>query len=549
MSLLAPPPLDRPADWLAGLTLDALIAVAIGALAAAALRLWGLHWSWAVVALAVVLAVRAALAGETLLLAGACAWAAVGGRRRHRDELALGARPAAAAAAAARRTPLDALAWLVRHTRRRIRRSHRPPDGAGEIARDGRLAVGSDERGRTVWVPFGATQGSGRHTLVLGATGSGKTFTQARLLAAAIDAGSGAVVVDPKGDPVLREQLRRAARSAGRGVLEWSPAGPTVYNPLARGSETEIADKALAGERFTEPHYLRQAQRYLGHAIRALRAAGSEVSLAKLVEQLDPASLELLARSIPADAAAACHAYLDSLGPRQRGELAGVRDRLAVLAESDAGRWLDPASGGAPEVDLLAAARARAAVYFALDADRRPLLAEMLGAAVVQDLVTLVAELQASPTPTLVAIDEFSALAAAQVARLFARARSAGVSLLLGTQELSDLRPPGRERLLEQVLGNLSLLVAHRQAVPASAELLAGLAGRRDGWRIAHHSDGRRTRTQVREPAIDAGRVMSLEPGSALVVAMDAGVEACFARILFPPAVDRRPERRGLRRA
>jgi hypothetical protein len=547
MSLLAPPPLDRPADWLAGVALDALLAGAIGALAAAALRVRGLHWSWALAALAIVLAARPLQTGGTLVLAAAWTWAAISGRRRHHDELAAGARPAAAAAA--RRTPLDALARLARRARRRIGSPPHPADGVGEIARDGRLAVGEDEHGRTVWVPFGAAQGSGRHTLVLGATGSGKTFTQARLLAAAIDGGSGAVVIDPKGDPVLREQLRRAARAAGREVHEWSPLGPTVYNPLARGSETEIADKALAGERFTEPHYLRQAQRYLGHAIRALRAAGTEVSLAKLVEQLDPDSLELLARSIPGDGAAACHAYLDSLGTRQRGELAGVRDRLAVLAESDAGRWLDPAGGGAPKVDLLAEARAHGAVYFALDADRRPLLAEMLGAAVVQDLVTVVAELQASPTPTLVAIDEFSALAAAQVARLFARARSAGVSLLLGTQELSDLRPPGRERLLEQVLGNLSLLVAHRQAVPASAELLAGLAGRRGGWRIAHHSDGRSTRTQVREPAVDADRVMSLEPGWALVVTMDMGVESYFARILAPPAADGRRDGRGPQRA
>ncbi len=66
--------------------------------------------------------------------------------------------------------------------------------------------------------------------------------------------------------------------------------------------------------------------------------------------------------------------------------------------------------------------------------------------------------------------------------RLFARARSAGLSLLLGTQELSDLRLPGRERLLEQVLGNLSALLAHRQVVPSSAELLAQIAGTRGTW-------------------------------------------------------------------
>ena len=40
----------------------------------------------------------------------------------------------------------------------------------------------------------------------------------------------------------------------------------------------------------------------------------------------------------------------------------------------------------------------------------------------------------------LIVIDEFAALAAAQVTRLFARARSAGLSLLLGTQSLADLR-------------------------------------------------------------------------------------------------------------
>jgi hypothetical protein len=54
----------------------------------------------------------------------------------------------------------------------------------------------------------------------------------------------------------------------GVAFLEWTPDGPLPYNPYAHGSDTEIADKALAGELVTEPHYLRQAQRYLGHAVR-----------------------------------------------------------------------------------------------------------------------------------------------------------------------------------------------------------------------------------------------------------------------------------------
>jgi type IV secretory pathway TraG/TraD family ATPase VirD4 len=144
----------------------------------------------------------------------------------------------------------------------------------------------------------------------------------------------------------------------------------------------------------------------------------------------------------------------------------------------------------------------------------------MLGAAIVQDLQSAVATMQARPAPTLVVLDEFSALAAERVVNLFGRARSAGFRLLLGTQELSDLRVPGQERLLEQVLGNLSMLLAHRQVVPASAELLARLAGSRGTWRTSWASDGRSSRTRASEPLATAEELSSLQPGWALVLAL-----------------------------
>ncbi len=77
------------------------------------------------------------------------------------------------------------------------------------------------------------------------------------------------MVIDPKGDRLLRDELEHAARKARRTLRVWTPEGPAVYNPFAHGTDTELADKVLAGETYTEPHYLRQAQRYLGHAVRA----------------------------------------------------------------------------------------------------------------------------------------------------------------------------------------------------------------------------------------------------------------------------------------
>ncbi len=499
------------------------IAIAVGLLLAGLMRRHRAHWAWAAVAVPCAYVFGRPLGGfEPALILGACV-AAWRGRRWHRRDLDAGADLARAARsllsppAAAR----SLLARARRSPRGGLESSKRHPGGAGARP-PRRRAAGLDPLRR----------GCRTAHLVVGATGSGKTVTQTVMALGAIERGLAAIVVDPKGDRSLRARLRAAAVLHGRQYLEWTPTGPATYNPYARGSETEIADRLLAGERFTEPHYLRQAQRYLGHALRALRAEGSEVTLEAVVGLLDPPALEELLRRLSRPEADASHAYLDSLTQRQVRDLAGVRDRLAILTESDVGRWLDPARGGGCPIDLIGAARSGAVVYFSLESDSRPLLAQMLGAAIVQDLQSTIAALQGDPAPTLVMIDEFSAVAAEQVVALFGRARSAGFSLLLGTQELSDLRLPGRERLLEQILGNLSALLAHRQVVPASAELIAAMGGSRGTWRVSFSSDGRSTRSRTREPMLVPEDLMRLEPGRCVVIGMGAAAGTTVARII-----------------
>jgi conjugal transfer pilus assembly protein TraD len=411
-----------------------------------------------------------------------------------------------------------------------VRWSPARPPGSGRA-----ITIGTDAQRRAVAIPLGRESGS--HTLIVGATGSGKTVTGTLIVAEAIARGHGAVVIDPKGDTLLREHARAAAERAGRAFLEWTPSGPCTYNPYAHGSAGEIADKALAGERFTEPHYLRQAQRYLAHAVRALEAVGEPATPARLVEAMDPRRLEVLARKIPDEAQAhSVFDYLDSLDARQRSGLTGTRDRLAILAESEVGRWLAP-TAGVPALDLLDAVRTSAVSYFCLEADRLPLLSRMLAAAIVGDLLTIVASSQSAPVPTVVAIDEFSAIAPEGVARLFGRARAAGVSLLLTTQELADLRSAAPE-LLEQVLGNVETVVAHRQSVPDSAELIARIAGTRTTWssteQLTHAMpNGRSSRSRSREFAIHPETIRTLACGNAVVSVAGAG-GCAVARIFHP---------------
>lgn len=502
-------PLQEPLHWLAATSLHVAIGAALGALAARALHGRGLRWSWPACGLGVLVLLQPVPGELGWTLASAALVASLRCRRRHRQDLASGADLAAAAAAL--RGPLDALQLLARIGASRIALRTR-----SWLSHD-ELIVGRDAGRRDVRIPLGG-KGGGTHVLIAGAAGSGKTVTQTWIAVRAIEHGLPAVIVDPKEDPDLQEQVLLAAQRSGRRLLQWSPDGPTVFNPFAQGGESEIADKALAGERFTEPHYMRQAQRFLGHEVRALRAAGMPVSLATLAEHLQPERLESLLRELPEERARSGFDYLDSLTPRQRSDLSGVRDRLSIIAESDVGRWIDPRTQDAERFELLSSMRSGAVVLFRLRTDERPLLMQMLGAAIVGDLSTTMAALQRSPIASVAIIDEFAALAARQIGGLFARARGAGMSLVLSTQELSDLEVGGSEGMRRQVEGNLTTTIAHRQVVPESAQRVAQLSGQRPAWRTTLSSGGRLTQTRVTEPAISAERVRTLPRGCAAVI-------------------------------
>ncbi len=496
------------------------------------LRRHELRWTWAFLGLPVAFLVSYLdLFWGVAVAAGSLVAASVGARWHH-DDLDLGVD---FAERAERRLGLREFCSRLLH-RRRVRRD-------GWFLAD-RLIVGETSKRLPVTIPVATI--SGRHTLVLGATGSGKTVTETWIATRLVEHGHAAIVLDPKGDRLLRTELRAAAHRADRPFLEWTPTGPCTYNPYGVGGASEVADKALTAEAFTEPHYQRQAQRYLAHAVRTLHGTGQVASPRSLAEVLRPELLDVLARELPDEHAPTVHEYLDSLDDRQKRDLKGVRDRLSILAESDLGRWLEPTEGKAA-ISLHDTVATRAVVYFRLDADRQPLVSQMLAAAVVSDLVSLVAERQRDPVPTVVVIDEFAAIAAAHVARLFGRARSAGISLILGTQELADLKTT-KDGLRDQVLGNLDALIAHRQNVPDSAELIAAIAGTRPAWVTTEQTDtsglargpsGRGSRRRGYEYTLHPGKLKHLRVGQAAVICPGVPKRPAITRMLHPGAQDR----------
>ncbi len=421
--------------------------------------------------------------------------------------------------------------------------ARRRADRAARIAAGPGTTLGFDRRGKPVHL---GDRQLAAHGLIVGASGAGKSTTLLGILIDQIERGLPVVALDLKGSPTFARELEQAAAAAGRRLRLWTPDGPGCWNPLAHGNPTELKDKLIATERFTEPHYQRAAERYVQTALRVLQVSGSRPHLADVVDLMEPKRLAAITRRLERPLAEPVLDYLVSLGPDQLSAVKGLGTRLALLTESNAGPYLrdaasgndprDAASGNDPRaaasaIDLRDALDGPDVVLFSLNSSVYGKLAAQIGTLAIQDLVCatghrLARAADGTPLPqATVAVDEFSAIGSDHLLALLARGREPGVSVLLVTQEMADLERAG-PGFRDQVIGLTAVKIAHRQDVPASAQLIAQMAGTERVWEVTRQLRGpfpsagasRGTRREVERFIVDPNEVKTLATGEAVVL-------------------------------
>ncbi len=419
----------------------------------------------------------------------------------------------------------------------------------------GATVLGRDGHGRPVIL---RDEQLAAHGLILGASGSGKTTTLLTILSDHIRRGRPVIAIDMKGSPAFTRQLEAAAVAAGRPFRLWTLDGPGRWNPLQHGNATELKDKLIATERFTEPHYQRAAERYVQVALLALRELhpGVPPTLSEVVDAMEPARLLTLARELPFARTERIEQYVAGLTRDQLSAVRGLGTRLAIVSESHVGQFLEPATGGRGENDTIDVRRAMErgeVVCFSLNSSSYGTLASQVGALVVQDLIAAVGgRLEAGsgwPVPperqATLAIDEFSALGGPQVIGLVARSREAGMPLLLCTQEFADLEraAPG---LRDQISGSTAVKLIHRQDVPASALTVAQMAGTVRRWEetqltgtlLSGAPTGRGSRRLVEQYVVHPNEVKTLRTGEAVVISKTPRARVAKVRVMPPRARD-----------
>jgi conjugal transfer pilus assembly protein TraD len=413
---------------------------------------------------------------------------------------------------------------LVSFGRGRSGRARDPADG---------VLLGVDRNGRPVVL---GDRELSAHGLIVGASGAGKSTTLLTILTDHVRRGRPVVAIDMKGSPAFAGELAGAAAAAGRPFRLWTLDGRGHWNPLGHGNPTELKDKLIATERFTEPHYQRAAERYVQTVLQVLERVhpGRSPTLDEVVRLMDHRRLPSMLRGLPRPFAEQVHDYLAAMTPDQVSAIRGLGTRLAIITESHTGRFLAPsAARDAPEIDLHRALSGEEVVLISLNSSKYGKLAAQLGTLAIQDLVCATGERiarggsdQSRAPRAIVGVDEFSALGADHVMQLIARGREPGVTVVLATQELADLEraAPG---LRDQVLGTAAVKIAHRQDVPASAQTIAQMAGTMKVWEETHqiggrllgrYDTGRGTRRQVEQFVVDPNLIKGLRTGDAVVI-------------------------------
>lgn len=427
---------------------------------------------------------------------------------------------------------------------------------AAATVNDLQVPIGVDEAARPVSLDAAALR---THGVVIGPTGVGKTQALERVIygfagaPAARDLHLPAVVIDMKADPELASTLAAIAKQTGRQFHHVTvDATGTSYNPLAGLTADEAADALyetlFAADKSLNMHYATLSRRLLQQACRVCvdladarvaRVGGGTwaIGLADVADLLNLDTLRSVTPYLTPSVARSLTRYLADLdASKTEGDVGDVRDRVAVIVDTAAGRALD-----ATGFQLEQAIRAGDIVCFSLDAAGAPQTARTIGTLAVQDLCAAFGRLArdgwGKAHMCLTVLDEFSALGTPRVADLYARARSAGGAVLLATQDLDADLEAISPQFAASVRTNANMWLVLRQTRGEAADAIARDIGSRLAWKETvqveddwdalggmHAASGVGSLREVDEFILHPNDIKSLPQGGAyLVVKVPSG--------------------------
>lgn len=362
------------------------------------------------------------------------------------------------------------------------------------------MTLGVDDDGNRVVQTYKESQ---VHTILIGASGSGKTTTLMGRARDAISVGQGLIFVDMKGGPDIPVKAQELAERFGRKFHHWTmipkgeqydgpaPNGPSYYDPISRGEPTRRKDLLIETRTWSEDYYKQESSSLLQIIFNVIvgnpHPDPNRSTFEDIIELLNPAALQQ--RAIPLGRNPEYAAVIKSidilnektLSPGKKSAIDSLRSQYEQLLLGVAGPYLAN-SKEHPEnnINLFESAHNGDVVVFSIDSSNYEGLASLMGNLIIQDLKTISSQLREKPLtdPVQIVIDEFSAVRSESVMGLINKSRDAQMHVTLATQTLGDFDSIS-STFKTRLFNTVTSFIFHRVNHNTDAEYMAGIAGQK----------------------------------------------------------------------
>jgi len=381
----------------------------------------------------------------------------------------------------------------------------------------------------------------GKHFLICGTTGSGKTITLSNFLNTVFEKDYPCLFVDGKGDiskdsvlDIVHTLNSKYGNQKTVYVVDMNnPEKSDRYNPFKNTSATIVKDMLVNMSEWSEEHYKINTERYLQCVISLMLKAGITITLKGILKYMPMEKFISFSAELKRNDVITKEEHSENVEiAESSGKIASNSiARFSTIAESDVGQIF---SGQG--IDIYTALKQNAIIVFILNPLSYPELSPAIGRLALIDSKKAVSKLfHEEIGRTFFLFDEINVYASTTLLDLLNKSRSADVTCFCACQSLSDLDFAVNQDFKWQVIENCNNYIVQRQNSAPNAENWANVLGTRATLDVTNqieqngrntnetgYGSARRTREFLYHPDI----IKQLKTGHAIFMSKDIGKHA-----------------------
>lgn len=312
------------------------------------------------------------------------------------------------------------------------------------------------------------------HTQIIGGSGSGKTNLLKVMIEDRVAKGHSVIFFDFKADIELMDWMAGLTSHYSREddlvMISMSDSEMSyAYNPIARGTETEISSQIMNAFTWSESFYRNTAENGLLVTMKAFcwirDIEGWNFNLGHLYKFLTDSSfrMDIVAAvsslNYPDIYRADLKRICEELSTKKVENYHGLISQISKILNSSAGEIVSEKLGNDFEFDLKEAMSSGQIAYLFMNSLKLKDTAAIMGKLMLQDLMKVVGNIYDDrdyvKKPTTLIIDEFASFATPDFGEFIEKARGAGISVVVAYQS---------RKSLDHIEQNLSLKINENTA-------------------------------------------------------------------------------------